>query len=417
MRTFYLIACGGGRRPCQLDKALAGRTNGYAKEVAIHWHDIEILQLIDACDKGERGGIHSGIALAQTLAADRGVGLANGDHASLIRELFVLHNAGLVTWQVMSSLGRVQPITPNDPNDYLNNIRELALTIAGRDRARGQIVQVPMSDPTEDDGRMIASLTLEDVAGSIGRVYEPFQAIRLLIEAGISPERADGVGEGETLAKLLQIFVGLSIGTSGQRRELRHFLGAWMEDQLHTGPADDEREKIERDLARQGWFVKDGRLVIGEPVRRTGRTQASPTLPPDQLQALVWSAASAQWSTGHRHEAVLAAAKAVNSMLQAKLGRRDVSEVNLIQEAFSSGGPAAGRPRLRFSMIEDEKTRESMTQGALSFGVGCFQAIRNPVGHLPNEEHELSEQEALERLAALSLLARWIEQAELEVAR
>jgi hypothetical protein len=113
---------------------------------------------------------------------------------------------------------------------------------------------------------------------------------------------------------------------------------------------------------------------------------------------------------------VLAAAKAVNSMLQAKLGRRDVSEVNLIQEAFSSGGPTAGRPRLRFPMIDDEKTRESMTQGALSFGVGCFQAIRNPVGHLPNEEHELSEQEALERLAALSLLARWIEQADIEVA-
>jgi hypothetical protein len=41
----------------------------------------------------------------------------------------------------------------------------------------------------------------------------------------------------------------------------------------------------------------------------------------------------------------------------------------------------------------------------MSFGAGCFQAIRNPVGHLINEQ---SEQAALERLAALSLLARWI---------
>jgi Protein of unknown function (Hypoth_ymh) len=65
-------------------------------------------------------------------------------------------------------------------------------------------------------------------------------------------------------------------------------------------------------------------------------------------------------------------------------------------------------------MVKDGKTRESMTQGALSFGVGCFQAIRNPVGHLLSHQHELTEQEALERLAALSLLARWIEQAEIE---
>jgi uncharacterized protein (TIGR02391 family) len=144
-----------------------------------------------------------------------------------------------------------------------------------------------------------------------------------------------------------------------------------------------------------------------------GDHDASPLLAANQFYPQVWTAASAQWSTGHRHEAVLAAAKAVNSMLQAKLGRRDVSEVNLVQEAFSQSDPSAKRPRLRFPMIQDERTRESMTQGALSFGVGCFQAIRNPVGHLPNEEHELSEQEALERLAALSLLARWIDQADL----
>ena len=49
----------------------------------------------------------------------------------------------------------------------------------------------------------------------------------------------------------------------------------------------------------------------------------------------------------------------------------------------------------------------------MSFGVGCFQAIRNPVGHLPNEQVELTEQEALERLSSLSLFARWIEEAEL----
>lgn len=49
----------------------------------------------------------------------------------------------------------------------------------------------------------------------------------------------------------------------------------------------------------------------------------------------------------------------------------------------------------------------------MEFGSGCFRAIRNPVGHLPNDEIEMTEQEALERLAALSLLARFIDDAEL----
>lgn len=143
---------------------------------------------------------------------------------------------------------------------------------------------------------------------------------------------------------------------------------------------------------------------------------ASPQLSAAQLHGHVWTAASAQWQTGHRHEAVLAASKAVNSMLQAKVKRRDLSDTKLVQEAFSEKDPQPKKPRLRFPNIDDEQTRDSMRMGALSFGVGCFQAIRNPVGHLPNEENELTEQEALERLAAWSLLARWIEDATVESA-
>jgi uncharacterized protein (TIGR02391 family) len=141
---------------------------------------------------------------------------------------------------------------------------------------------------------------------------------------------------------------------------------------------------------------------------------AAPRLRASEMHALVWSAASAQWSTGHFNEAVLAAAKAVNSLLQDKVGRRDTSETNLVRESFSEKDPELGRPRLRFPGIEDDQTRESMRQGASGFGAGCFQAIRNPVGHLPNEHLELTEQEALERLAAWSLLARWIDQATLQ---
>lgn len=43
----------------------------------------------------------------------------------------------------------------------------------------------------------------------------------------------------------------------------------------------------------------------------------------------------------------------------------------------------------------------------MSFGQGCMKRIRNLYVH----GHEPSEDEALEALAALSLLARWIDEA------
>jgi uncharacterized protein (TIGR02391 family) len=145
-----------------------------------------------------------------------------------------------------------------------------------------------------------------------------------------------------------------------------------------------------------------------------GPDGAGPKLGADSFHSSVWGAAKTQWSTGHRHEAVLAAAKAVNSQLQAKTERRNLSEVKLVREVFSDKVPELGKPRLRYPSIADEQTRESVRQGVMDFGAGCFAAIRNPLGHLPNDEVELTEQDALERLAALSLLARWIDEATVE---
>src|SRR5680860_145127 len=141
--------------------------------------------------------------------------------------------------------------------------------------------------------------------------------------------------------------------------------------------------KIERDACRRLLARLEN---LDEVERRLGGRDTSPRITAASLHPLIWTAAKAQWSTGHRHEAVLAASKAVNSQLQAKVSRRDVSEADLVRQAFSERGPAEGKPRLRFLHIEDEQTRESMRQGAMNFGAGCFAAIRNPVGHLPNDQ-------------------------------
>jgi hypothetical protein len=46
----------------------------------------------------------------------------------------------------------------------------------------------------------------------------------------------------------------------------------------------------------------------------------------------------------------------------------------------------------------------------MAYAEGCYAAIRNPVAH---SEGELPEDEGLEQLAVLSVLARWVDQAQL----
>jgi len=169
-----------------------------------------------------------------------------------------------------------------------------------------------------------------------------------------------------------------------------------------------ERDAAQRLLARLA--------NRSEVESRLGGSDSSPAVRTSEMHPLIWGAAQTQWVTGHRHEAVLAASKAVNSHLQNKVGRRDVSETDLVRQSLSEKDPEPGKPRLRFLSIEDAQTRESMRQGVMSFGAGCFGAIRNPVGHLPNTEVDLPEHVAVEQLAALSLLARWLDAADVVIA-
>jgi hypothetical protein len=100
--------------------------------------------------------------------------------------------------------------------------------------------------------------------------------------------------------------------------------------------------------------------------------------------------------------------------LQHRLDRRDVSEVDLVRQAFTLDPPTEGRPRLRVMPDDGSRTYRSVHEGIAAFGAGCYQAIRNPLAH--DVDDEPSEHEALEQLAAFSILARWVESAELEVA-
>jgi hypothetical protein len=157
-----------------------------------------------------------------------------------------------------------------------------------------------------------------------------------------------------------------------------------------------------------------GILTFGEEARRKMRPDG-PDLVADQFHPWAWEAAAPLWFAGSRQEAVNAAARSVNARLQQKLGRHDSSESGLVREAFSLDAPVAGRPRLRFPGDRTSDTWRSRQQGGMQLGAGCFTGIRNPAAH--EDGLVLTEQVALEQLAAFSLLARWLDECEVETAQ
>jgi len=138
----------------------------------------------------------------------------------------------------------------------------------------------------------------------------------------------------------------------------------------------------------------------------------APRLSAGHLHPWVWGAAKTLWSSGHYRDAVSAAARAVNVFTQKKVGRRDVSETNLFKQVFTLDPPQPGKPRLRLMHNDGSETYKNVHRGAMCYAEGLYAAIRNPANHDILEE--LPAEEALEQLAAFSVLARWVDRAILE---
>lgn len=81
-------------------------------------------------------------------------------------------------------------------------------------------------------------------------------------------------------------------------------------------------------------------------------------------------------------------------------------------EVFSASVATAGKPRLVWTDSVHGPTEMSMREGIRSYAIGISQAIRNPA---VNESSVMSEQEAVEQLAALSVLLRWVDVMELDL--
>ena len=115
------------------------------------------------------------------------------------------------------------------------------------------------------------------------------------------------------------------------------------------------------------------------------------------------------WDDGHYKQAVLEAANAVERKTRLKIGDENSNGRDLYAQAFSID---PNRPnKLSFvGLDKGTKAWKSAQDGARFLGMGCSAGIRNWAAHPTDKEP--AEQEALEYLAAYSVLARWIDTAE-----
>lgn len=154
-------------------------------------------------------------------------------------------------------------------------------------------------------------------------------------------------------------------------------------------------------------------LLRQEEVRKNLGDDA-PEISAADLHPWVWSGAASLWQSGHYRSAVEDAAKKLNAETQNKLVRRDVSETDLFKQAFSLDAPITGKARLRRMKNDGSDTYKSMQRGAMALAEGIYAGIRNPFNH--DDPQDIDEQVALEYLAALSVLARWVDESEVETA-
>jgi len=375
--------------------------------MAIFWDDIEILRVLDECERGERSGIFNGFELMQAIATQREVAITEQDYRTFLRELSVESNEGLLTWDLTQLPSQVRQLHPNEPQHYLQNLQNMTLTIAGRDRARNQMVELPWPVPGEDDGRSIPGLLIKDIAVSIQQAVggqDDFRReLEFLAESGISSENfPETVSSEDGVAR--QTMEQLHRGASAQRRELRQFIAGWLEGALYAAPSESEHKKLVDALARQGWFVKDGRLVVGERVR--GANRAGPDIARDAriaaLHPAIREVSQRPFEAGEPAAAVLEAFKAVNNRVKDR-SSSDADGQQLMARVFRPGDPVL------YIADTASETGQNIQAGYHHMFMGAMLGIRNPHAH----EHfpGLDENEALEQLGFASLLMRRLDDA------
>jgi uncharacterized protein (TIGR02391 family) len=367
----------------------------------IRWDNIQILQAIDRRQQQHGGGPVQGMSGLHLMEDVAGSQVTDPPlWRGFVQELHIARRIGLLTF-TETYKGNPNADPGRNPHFYLQTIWDFALTVPGQDRARGRVVVQPPSDPAEDNGNLISDLILQQIAEAIDHQYSEEQAVTFLMEAGALipdlPQSPDEAGHA------IEVLRALNDWGSEGRRILRSFLSRLLDDQLILSLDDDLRTSLVEQLARQGWYVKDGNLVSGEPAR--GKRTSSPVLRDARLAALhpaIEQAAGKLLKDGHRAAAVFEAAKALNNRVKNMVDLTS-DGVGLMSAAFSTTSAHLVLADLTTT------TGRDIQDGYRFLFMGAQAAIRNPRAHEPFTD--MSEEDALELLALTSHLMRQLDHA------
>lgn len=372
----------------------------------MRWDDLHLLRQIDEFEANEQlGSLATGYALMQAASEGRSIDWER-DGKSFAQELLIARDAGYLEWIETTSLGAPRPDPVMEVQRWLQEVRDIRLTLNGRDRARGRVIQRPLPDPDEDDERPITGMTLEEIARSIGDTYSGSQLPRYLSDAGISAEFIPPEVSGSKWTYVLGVLEALHDGGSAARRELREFIGGWLEGKHHMPPRPEVRKRIIVVLRAQGWHVREGRLVIGERISEAvgGLTPLGTDVRVAALHADIRGVADRYLDSGHPEVAIFEAFKAINSRVKAMTGL-DLDGNKLMAAAFANSDPP-----IVLSDLSTETGRNIQT-GFRFMLMGAVQGIRNPDAH--EQFKALDAEDALETLAFASMLMRRLDEADL----
>jgi uncharacterized protein (TIGR02391 family) len=363
------------------------------------WDDIQILQTIDRL-QGQTDGrpiMHTGYQLASEVA---GVyALEETRLPGFVRELHIGCRADLITFTLSDS-----DVNPQNASYYLQQVRDIGLTIQGRDRARGRMLAQPLPDSKEDVGGRISNRVFRQIAEAITSEYSPADAADFIGEEGIPPpilELPEGTEAGDVYTILTTLWAW---GAEGRRLN-RRFIGRWLDDRLDIGPDPELRARLIEQLARQGWRVRmdDSILVAEEPLRGIPITAPFPRA--SRLHPAIEAEARPQFLIAKPDQGVFAAMKAVEVRVRKLAGLGDdYVGVRLMTNAFGTNG-----------QLTDPSMPTGEQEGTRELFAGAFAVLRNPAGHREVDYGDMSE--AAEAVQTASLMIRMLDRVEKRLSR
>jgi uncharacterized protein (TIGR02391 family) len=222
------------------------------------------------------------------------------------------------------------------------------------------------------------------------------------------------IGVESTKWRMLRESFELAQRQSGSANPVLRFVKLALDParELGAGDLSEARVAVNEVLLLSGLELKpDGRLV---PVRAS-RTADDARTRADRLKARLRERAvhpdvlrfcKPELVQRNYFHAVLEASKSVSAKIRARTGLT-TDGTELADQAFTL---KQGMPPLAFNSLQTQSER-SAHSGYAHFVRGVVGAFRNPTAHEPKIEFSLTEQDALDMLATISMVHRRLDQA------